>query len=89
MVRERDGIQVVYATVFYYMELNTAKMLHDLNIKTDISENETNKISIISVSKYFIIALIVVVLPVPGPPVMINSPFLTASITARFCISSN
>lgn len=40
MVRERDGIQVVYATVFYYMELNTAKMLHDLNIKTDISENE-------------------------------------------------
>lgn len=40
IIKERDNIKVVYSTVFYYMELNTAKMLHDLNIKTDILGSE-------------------------------------------------
>ncbi len=36
-------------------------------------------------SKKCSIALIVVVLPVPGPPVMMKSPFLTAQTTACSC----
>ena len=46
------------------------------------------RISMSSVSKYRIMALIVVVLPVPGPPVMTSTPFFTASTTAFRCISS-
>lgn len=34
-----DGTRV-YASRYYYMELNTARMLHDLNIEFDISETE-------------------------------------------------
>ena len=34
---EEDGTRV-YAARYYYMELNTARMLHDLNIEFDISE---------------------------------------------------
>ncbi len=30
----------VYAAPYYYMELNTAKMLHDLNIRGDVPEEE-------------------------------------------------
>ncbi len=36
-------------------------------------------------SNMSIIALIVVVLPVPGPPVIINTPLLTDSLTAKIC----
>jgi len=32
--------QVVYASVYYYTELNTARMLHDLNIKGAVPEEE-------------------------------------------------
>ena len=35
-----------------------------------------------SISKYRMIVLMVVVLPVPGPPVITNSPLFTASYTA-------
>ncbi|EQI32224.1 hypothetical protein QOQ_0144 [Clostridioides difficile Y171] len=35
------------------------------------------------------IALMVVVLPVPGPPVIINTPLLTDSLTAKICFSAN
>ena len=34
-----DG-QIVYASQYYYLELNTARMLHDLNIRGDIPEAE-------------------------------------------------
>ena len=47
------------------------------------------KMSRPSSSKYLIILLIVVVLPVPGPPVITKSPFLTASETASFWCSSS
>ena len=30
----------VYASVYYYMELNTARMLHDLNIRGDVPQEE-------------------------------------------------
>lgn len=33
-----DGGRRVYASNYYYMELNTAKMLHDLNIQLDTDE---------------------------------------------------
>ena len=46
-------------------------------------------ISIPSLSKKWIIALMVVVFPVPGPPVSTIIPFLAASMTAFCCISSN
>ena len=32
--------QIVYASVYYYMELNTARMLHDLNIKGSMPEEQ-------------------------------------------------
>lgn len=34
---------IVYAAVYYYMELNTAKMLHDLNVKGDVPKEEIHK----------------------------------------------
>ena len=48
-----------------------------------------SRISSLSISKYFIMALIVVVFPVPGPPVITISPLSAANATARFCISSS
>lgn len=33
MVRETDARRNIYAAQYYYLELNTAKMLHDLNIR--------------------------------------------------------
>ncbi|BDF04113.1 SF1B family DNA helicase RecD2 [[Clostridium] hylemonae] len=38
MKEAEDGVRV-YAAHYYYMELNVAKMLHDLNITYDVSEN--------------------------------------------------
>lgn len=38
ILKEVDGIKRVYPSNYYYMELNTAKMLHDLNVKYDASE---------------------------------------------------
>lgn len=35
--------RLVYASVFYYMELNVARMLHDLNIKYDYDPNLLDK----------------------------------------------
>ena len=40
-------------------------------------------------SNISMIALMVVVLPVPGPPVIINTPLLTDSLTAKICFSAN
>lgn len=36
VVKEKDGTRVVYPSQFYYMELNTARMLHDLNLKDHV-----------------------------------------------------
>lgn len=40
IIKEGEDGKRVYASNFYYMELNTAKMLHDLNIRCDVSETE-------------------------------------------------
>lgn len=38
ILKETDGEVCVYNTAAYYLELNTAKMLHDLNISCEVSE---------------------------------------------------
>ena len=40
--QEEEGIRV-YPSNYYYMELNTAKMLHDLNIHADMDEEFVSK----------------------------------------------
>lgn len=43
VVKEKDGIRLVYAANYYYMELNTARMLTDLDVTYDISDLEIEK----------------------------------------------
>ncbi len=43
MVREQDGQRIIYSSQYYYLELNTAKMLMDLNIKGDIPSGTIEK----------------------------------------------
>lgn len=40
VLKEGEDGKRVYASNYYYMELNTAKMLHDLNVKCEYSETE-------------------------------------------------
>lgn len=40
VIRETEGRRVVYASQYYYMELNAAKMLHDLNIRGQMLEGD-------------------------------------------------
>lgn len=40
IVKEKEDSKIIYAARYYYMELNVAKMLHDLNIQCEVSENE-------------------------------------------------
>ena len=40
VIRESEGKRIVYASQYYYMELNVAKMLHDLNIRGKMPEEE-------------------------------------------------
>ena len=40
--QEEEGIRV-YPSNYYYMELNTAKMLHDLNVHADMDEEFVSK----------------------------------------------
>ncbi len=43
VVKEKGGKRIIYPSQFYYMELNTARMLHDLNIHQEISEADIRK----------------------------------------------
>lgn len=43
MIREQDEAVLVYAKSYYYMELNCARMLHDLNIVSEESEEMIEK----------------------------------------------
>ena len=43
VVKEKDGKRIIYPAQFYYMELNTARMLHDLNIHSKINEENVKK----------------------------------------------
>ena len=38
VIKKEEWDNRIYPAQYYYMELNTAKMLHDLNIKTEIAE---------------------------------------------------
>lgn len=38
VLKEKEGETIVYASSYYYMELNSARLLHDLNIEDSISE---------------------------------------------------
>lgn len=43
IISEEDNTKLIYLAVFYYMELNIARMLHDLNIQYDYDVNILNK----------------------------------------------
>ena len=43
IMKEKDHQRCIYSAQYYYMELNTAKMLHDLNIQCDMEEEEIEK----------------------------------------------
>lgn len=43
VLKEVDGQLRVYPSSYYYLELNTAKMLHDLNVQCEISEDWVEK----------------------------------------------
>lgn len=43
IVKEIDGKKVIYHASFYYTELNSARMLLDLNVKYDISSKELER----------------------------------------------
>ncbi len=40
VVKEKDGGRIVYPAQFFYMELNTARMLHDLNVRGSVPETQ-------------------------------------------------
>lgn len=43
VVKEKDEKRIIYPAQFYYMELNTARMLHDLNIRDTVPEEKIKK----------------------------------------------
>ena len=43
VVKEKDDRRIVYPAQYFYMELNTARMLHDLNLKDDVSAEKIRK----------------------------------------------
>ncbi|RGY99284.1 ATP-dependent RecD-like DNA helicase [Clostridium sp. AM58-1XD] len=43
VVKEVDGVRIVYASQYYYLEMNTARMLFDLNIKGSVAEEAVYK----------------------------------------------
>ncbi|MBR5268652.1 MAG: Flp pilus assembly complex ATPase component TadA, partial [Lachnospiraceae bacterium] len=40
IIKEKDGVRIVFPTQFFYMELNTARMLHDLNLRDHVQEDK-------------------------------------------------
>lgn len=43
VLKEQDGVVLVYAAAYYYMELNSARLLHDLNIGEEVPEEDVKK----------------------------------------------
>lgn len=43
VIRESEGIRIVYASQYYYMEMSVARMLHDLNIRGREPEEKIRK----------------------------------------------
>jgi exodeoxyribonuclease V alpha subunit len=57
IVVKNDALdKLIYSTVYYYMELNAARMLHDLNIRYDISQENVRR-RITSIENQFEIEL--------------------------------
>lgn len=40
VIKEKEEIRRIYPSNYYYMELNTAKMLHDLDVECEVTETE-------------------------------------------------
>ena len=40
IIKEKDEVRIVFPTQFFYMELNTARMLHDLNLREHVQEDK-------------------------------------------------
>lgn len=43
IVKESGQDKLIYSSVYYYMEMNVARMLHDLNIRYDIKQENVRK----------------------------------------------
>lgn len=43
VIKETDQDKLIYSSVYYYMELNVARMLHDLSIRYDINQENVRK----------------------------------------------
>ncbi len=43
VIKAQEDRRFIYTTAYYYMELNSARLLHDLNIEADIAEQEIEK----------------------------------------------
>jgi helicase, putative, RecD/TraA family len=43
IVKEAEEITMIYASSYYYLELNCAKMLHDLNVEASISREKVSQ----------------------------------------------
>ena len=43
VIRESEGVRIVYASQYYYMEMGVARMLHDLNIRGREPEEKIRK----------------------------------------------
>lgn len=43
IMKETEKDKLIYSSVYYYMELNSARMLHDLNVRYDINQESVRK----------------------------------------------
>ncbi len=43
MIKEAESERLIYSSVYYYMELNVARMLHDLNIRYEVNAETLRK----------------------------------------------
>lgn len=56
IIKEEEESRLIYSSVYYYMELNIARMLHDLNIRYDVSGQSIRR-KVTSIEEQFKIEL--------------------------------
>ncbi|MDD3172811.1 MAG: ATP-dependent RecD-like DNA helicase [Herbinix sp.] len=56
IIKDTEKEKLIYSSVYYYMELNVARMLHDLNIRYDIKQDSVRK-RVTAIEKQFEIKL--------------------------------
>lgn len=56
IIKEEEDSKLIYSSVYYYMELNIARMLHDLNIRYDVSSQSIRQ-RVTSIEQQFKIEL--------------------------------